>query len=84
MGTKIGWLACSAFVVVLLAFPPLVADLAAAPQVAPPTPPPAAQAKAEFDPVAATEAYLAKVSPEQQGRADAHFEGGHWLAIGAA
>jgi STE24 endopeptidase len=34
-----------------------------------------------FDPVAATEAYLAKVSPEQRARSDAYFEGGYWLQL---
>ncbi len=34
-----------------------------------------------FDPVAATEAYLAKVSPEQRARSDAYFEGGYWLRL---
>jgi STE24 endopeptidase len=36
---------------------------------------------AGFDPVAATEAYLAKVSPEQRARSDAYFEGGYWLQL---
>ena len=34
-----------------------------------------------FDAVAATEAYLAKVSPEQRARSDAYFEGGYWLDL---
>jgi STE24 endopeptidase len=34
-----------------------------------------------FDAVAATEAYLAKVSPEQRARSDAYFEGGYWLQL---
>lgn len=36
---------------------------------------------ARFDPVAATEAYLAKLSPEQRARSDAYFEGGYWLQL---
>jgi len=36
---------------------------------------------AGFDPVAATEAYLAKVSPDQRARSDAYFEGGYWLQL---
>jgi STE24 endopeptidase len=36
---------------------------------------------AGFDPVAATEAYLAKLSPEQRARSDAYFEGGYWLHL---
>ena len=38
-------------------------------------------ATAGFDPVAATEAYLAKLSPEQRARSDAYFEGGYWLQL---
>jgi STE24 endopeptidase len=34
-----------------------------------------------FDPVAATEAYLAKVPAEQRARSDAYFEGGYWLQL---
>jgi len=36
---------------------------------------------AAFDPVAATEAYLARMSPEQKARSDAYFEGGYWLQL---
>jgi STE24 endopeptidase len=36
---------------------------------------------AKLDPVAATEAYLAKLSPEQRARSDAYFEGGYWLQL---
>lgn len=36
---------------------------------------------AGFDPVAATEAYLAKLSAEQRARSDAYFEGGYWLQL---
>ncbi|HZI63320.1 MAG TPA: M48 family metallopeptidase [Thermoanaerobaculia bacterium] len=46
-----------------------------------PEPPPAAQASANFDPLAATEAYLAKLSPEERARSDAYFEGGYWLQL---
>lgn len=35
----------------------------------------------EFDPVAATEGYLNKLSPEQRARSDAYFEGGYWLML---
>jgi STE24 endopeptidase len=34
-----------------------------------------------FDPVAATEAYLTRLSPEQRARSDAYFEGGYWLLL---
>ena len=40
----------------------------------------AASAQA-FDPVAATEAYLATLTPEQRTRSDAYFEGGYWLLL---
>jgi len=36
---------------------------------------------AGFDPVAATERYLAKLSAEQRARSDAYFEGGYWLQL---
>jgi STE24 endopeptidase len=34
-----------------------------------------------FDPVAATEVYLAKMSPEQVAKSDAYFEGKYWLEL---
>ncbi|MDY7231733.1 M48 family metallopeptidase [Hyalangium rubrum] len=34
-----------------------------------------------FDPVAATDAYLASVPPEAKARSDAYFEGGYWLLL---
>jgi len=34
-----------------------------------------------FDVAAATDAYLAKVPPEQKARSDAYFEGGYWLIL---
>ena len=34
-----------------------------------------------FDPEAATEAYLARLTPEQRHRSDAYFEGGYWLTL---
>jgi Zn-dependent protease with chaperone function len=34
-----------------------------------------------FDPVAATNAYLATVAGEQRERSDAYFEGGYWLQL---
>ena len=33
------------------------------------------------DPAAATEAYLARLSPEARARSDAYFEGGYWLEL---
>ena len=39
-------------------------------------------ARAErFDPEAATEAYLARLSPQERARSDAYFEGGYWLLL---
>lgn len=43
--------------------------------------PPAAQAGPGFNPEAATEAYLAMMTPEQKTRSDAYFEGGYWLIL---
>ncbi len=34
-----------------------------------------------FDPEAATEAYLARLSPEKRARSDAYFEGGYWITL---
>src|SRR5215213_3733632 len=34
-----------------------------------------------FDAEAATEAYLARMSPEARARSDAYFEGGYWLQL---
>jgi len=47
-----------------------------------PTPRVGAEPQAvRFDPEAATESYLAQLSPEQRGRSDAYFEGGYWLPL---
>jgi STE24 endopeptidase len=40
-----------------------------------------AGAGASFDPEAATEAYLARLSPEERARSDSYFEGGYWLQL---
>jgi STE24 endopeptidase len=37
---------------------------------------------ADFDPVAATDAFLATVPADVRARADAYTEGGHWLMLG--
>src|SRR6266545_2745374 len=34
-----------------------------------------------FDPVDATRAYLARMTPEKKARSDAYFEGGYWLQL---
>jgi STE24 endopeptidase len=41
----------------------------------------AAAHAADFDPNAATEAYLATVSGEARAKSDAYFEGGYWLIL---
>lgn len=41
----------------------------------------AAAAATAFDPIAATESYLARMSPEQRERSDAYFEGGYWIQL---
>ena len=38
-------------------------------------------ASVPFDPDAATDAYLSRVSGEQRARSDAYFEGGYWLQL---
>ena len=40
-----------------------------------------APAAGAFDAEAATEAYLARMSPEARARSDAYFEGGYWLQL---
>jgi STE24 endopeptidase len=34
-----------------------------------------------FDPVAATDAYITRLTPEQIAKSDAYFEGGYWLLL---
>ena len=43
--------------------------------------PPAAQASPSFDPVRATDAYLATIPADKKARSDAYFEGGYWLDL---
>jgi STE24 endopeptidase len=43
--------------------------------------PSAAQASDHFDPLTATNAYLATVPPDKKARSDAYFEGGYWLLL---
>jgi STE24 endopeptidase len=57
-------------------------------QPAPPTQMPSvihvpaeAQATANFDPVAATNAYLAQIPASAKVRSDAYFEGGYWMIL---
>ncbi|HEV8004058.1 MAG TPA: M48 family metalloprotease, partial [Planctomycetaceae bacterium] len=48
-----------------------------------PTNSPAASASTgkRLDPVAATEAYVARLTPEQIAKSDSYFEGGYWLIL---
>jgi STE24 endopeptidase len=46
-----------------------------------PAGPQASPAEAGLDPVAATEAYLARLTPEQRAKSDDYFEGGYWLIL---
>ena len=57
------------------------AATAAAPAASPVATRSASAPRASFDPEAATEAYMAKLSPEARARSDAYFEGGYWLIL---
>jgi STE24 endopeptidase len=62
----------------------LITAASARAQDAQPSPAPTAAAptaSAAFDVKAATDAYLAKMTPEQKSRSDAYFEGGYWLQL---
>lgn len=56
----------------------LAATAAPAQETAPAVAAPAATA---FDVEAATDAYLARLSPEERQRSDSYFEGGYWLQL---
>jgi len=43
--------------------------------------PDAARAKADFDAITATNAYLAQIPADKTARSDAYFEGGYWLIL---
>ena len=43
--------------------------------------PPASANVTRFDPIAATESYLAKIPAEKRAQSDAYFEGGYWLQL---
>jgi STE24 endopeptidase len=49
---------------------------AAAPATSPPS-----SAGPLFDPVAATDAYVARLTPEQIAKSNAYFEGGYWIQL---
>jgi STE24 endopeptidase len=59
----------------------LLALAGAAVAQAPPPSPSSPAGAARFDPQAATEAYLARLSPEKRASSDAYFEGGYWLTL---
>jgi STE24 endopeptidase len=60
----------------------LILTLAGAALAQAPAASPAASGQtAHFDPQAATEAYLARMTPEQRARSDSYFEGGYWLLL---
>ena len=64
-----------------LMFAMILLATAVAAQPAHPVVPPEAQASSHFDALAATNAYLATVPPDQRRRSDAYFEGGYWLQL---
>jgi STE24 endopeptidase len=70
---------CAVLALVLLRGPGPVAAQAPAPGPAGHQAKPAGDAG--LDPVAATEAYLARLSPAQRAKSDAYFEGGYWLTL---
>jgi Zn-dependent protease with chaperone function len=43
--------------------------------------PPGAAAGSGFDPLRATDAYLATMPPDARARSDAYFEGGYWIQL---
>ena len=55
------------------------AAVAQAPPASPASPAPGGAAR--FDAQAATDAYMATLSPEKRARSDAYFEGGYWLTL---
>ncbi|MDQ2900258.1 MAG: M48 family metallopeptidase [Acidobacteriota bacterium] len=65
----------------ILGFVFLLASVFAAQAAPTPSIPKAAEASARFDPVAATDAYLASVPADKHARSDAYFEGGYWLIL---
>ena len=60
---------------------PAARTTAEAPAAAPVAAPAAGSPGQAFDPEAATEAYLARLSPEQRERSDSYFEGKYWLDL---
>ena len=75
---RIAFLACFALAVLLAAAASVAAQTAAPEQTAATS---AISTTEHFDPVAATNAYLAKVPPDKKAKSDAYFEGGYWLIL---
>ena len=46
-----------------------------------PSPAPTANQKAALDPIAATQAWLKTIPPDERARSNAYFEGGYWLIL---
>ncbi|GGC70312.1 M48 family metallopeptidase [Undibacterium terreum] len=82
MSKKLFWLlpiACLLLAAIIAAVAPLSenAQSRAAAEIAPVTD--AWRAALPHDPVAATQAYMSRISPAAKARSDAYFEGGYWL-----
>ena len=75
---RIAFLACFALAVLLAAAASVTAQTAALEQTGATS---AISTTEHFDPVAATNAYLAKVPPDKKAKSDAYFEGGYWLIL---
>ncbi len=75
---RIAFLACFALAVLLAAAASVAAQTAAPEQTGATS---AISTTEHFDPVAATNAYLAKVPPDKKAKSDAYFEGGYWLIL---
>ncbi len=65
----------------IVAAVPRTAAAAAAPAVSSTSASVAPAAAAPFDVTAATDAYMAQLSPQARARSDAYFEGGYWLIL---
>lgn len=67
---------------IVLSLSLLLGAVPASSQPAPPVPAAATSAaQPAFDPEAATQAWLSRLTPEQRERSDAYFEGGYWLLL---
>ena len=78
MRWRIAFLACFATAALLAAAASVTAQTAAPAQTGATS---ITSTSEHFDPVAATNAYLAKVPPDKKAKSDAYFEGGYWLIL---